>query len=204
MPYPPTSTNLATHRILLREGFLSLGPYNSSSPWDTSSVKYVGATNGGITINLNPEITSLDVDQLHTSADDLVTAINGTIECNLAEANIYQMALTAGLPQSAVDGSSLNFNFANFFRLGQFNMARIETVAPPVDVGNAVNTRQFIFPKVKVIPASTLVTLSRTDPQYRSLTLNIKSHYDDSTGQEWFLRMEDSAVPTASDYAFDG
>jgi len=192
MPFPSASPNLQSSRLVLREGFLKIGPFNSTNPLNPTT-QFVGGTNGGVAVTLNIDYAPIEVDQLHSPAELYPTSIAATIETSLTELGLYHLALAFGLPKDAIAGSSvLTISFNKLSKFGRYNACEIETVRPPTtdtEFGTAApKRRDFTFPKVKVTSAGAYTT-SRTDPTFLPIVVNVlgwretSGEYDEILGQ---------------------
>ena len=195
MPFPPTNYSLGTYRIALREGFLSVAGYGSTN------YQAVGLTQGGITINLNPDYANYEADQLHSAVDMIPTAVNGTIETRLAELSIWHLALALGLPKDAVQGSSvLQVHFSKLAAANNFHAVKVEALRPPTSGSDTPGLRTFVFPRVKITSPGEFYTMSRSDPTTVPITMNILGDWDEAEGDEKFFEITDDAEWTAIEF----
>lgn len=198
MPFPPDSYGLAPYKISLREGFLWVGGYSANPTYSA-----VGLTSGGVTINLNPDYTNVEADQLHSYIDIVPVLIAGTIETRLMELSIWHLNLAAGLPESAVAGSSiLTFEYNKLAERENFHAVKLDTLRPPTASGESSGLRTFEFKKCKFTSPGEFYAVSRTDVTTIPVTINFMADWNETTHEEIFFTVTDDAAWTLID--FDG
>lgn len=110
---PVTATNL-----IMGAGELYAAPFGTTEPVGPTTApgagwRNVGGTTDGVTINISQETTELEVDQVVDVVDRRITRRELTIETNLAEATLENLALVLNSPAPTEETGVTTFEPVN-------------------------------------------------------------------------------------------
>lgn len=130
---------------------------------DDAEWRFVGATQDGVEIAYTPDTGEVEVDQQKTPALVWNTGLNVTMNTNLAEASLENLALSWGLDETEIaeDNDTLTFSFGT---PGDFYSERSIAVVGNAPATSEGDQRERVYLARRVISAEgSTHSLSRTE-----------------------------------------